>query len=633
MSAQFGRWNFDGLRIDPAYLRDVADVLRPYGPDRESVFDRADIALQYHAFHTTAEAVNEQQPYVTRSGNVILWDGRLDNRSELLRGLSASIYDLPTDVAIVAALYEESGTRCFSELIGDWALSIWSPYQPALILAKDFAGVRPLYYSMSPGSITWSTVLDPLVAFSKSPLDLDEEYIAGWLSMFPATHLTPYISIRSVPPGSLVAVNPRRCRVIRYWEFRDKKIRYNQDSQYEEHFRVLFSESVRRRLRSHQPVLAELSGGMDSSSIVCVADAVLGERSAGCPRLDTISYYNDLEPHWNERPYFTKVEERRGRVGCHAEVGMSGSFWPEYRGPGVSWTPGTGFKPTQSQLQFRECLRANRDRVLLSGIGGDEVLGGVPSAVPELADLLVCLRLLQFTRQLVAWALVKRRPAFHLLADTVRAFLPRALAGSSYFCQPPAWVHRSFTRRNRHALQGYLDRLRVLGSSPTFQENLHALEALRRQLASLELPAEPCFERRYPYLDRDLLQFLYSIPREQLVRPGERRSLMRRALRGIVPEEILTRKRKAYLARSPLLDISDAWNLTDLVVGELGIVDVKKLSAALDMARRGSEVSIVTLQRTFLIEQWMVKLRRHAAAGPEADPRDFRFLHANWRRA
>ena len=110
-------------------------------------------------------------------------------------------------------------------------------------------------------------------------------------------------------------------------------------------------------------------------------------------------------------------------------------------------------------------------------------------------------------------------------------------------------------------LSGYPQRLRILGASPAFQENLHALDALRRQLASAELPCQPCFEWRYPFLDRDLLQFLYTIPREQLVRPGERRSLMRRALKGIVPEGILARKRKAFLTRVPLQALAETLDL------------------------------------------------------------------------
>ena len=91
-------------------------------------------------------------------------------------------------------------------LIGDWALSIWDPHTRSLILAKDPIGTRHLYYSFDENHVTWSTILDPLVLSAGNPFALCEEYIAGWFSMFPAAHLTPYVGIHSVPPSSSVLI-------------------------------------------------------------------------------------------------------------------------------------------------------------------------------------------------------------------------------------------------------------------------------------------------------------------------------------------------------------------------------------------------------------------------------------------
>src|SRR5581483_4360900 len=113
-----------------------------------------------------------------------------------------------------------------------------------------------------------------------------------------------------------------------------------------------------------------------------------------------------------------------------------------------------------------------------------------------------------------------------------------------------------FVSRNQRALAEYRSRVKIFGPPPSVQENLSTLEALRRQLASLMLPTDPLHEVRYPYLDRDLLEFLYGIPRQQLVRPNERRSLMRRALKGVVPDQVLNRRRKAFVIRSPIITIS-----------------------------------------------------------------------------
>ena len=113
--------------------------------------------------------------------------------------------------------------------------------------------------------------------------------------------------------------------------------------------------------------------------------------------------------------------------------------------------------------------------------------------------------------------------------------------------RPAPWLQSSFVKHHRAALSGYPFRTKLLGPLPSFQGNMRTFDALQRQLACKALPLEPPFEKRYPCLDRSLLEFIFAIPREQLVRPTQRRSLMRRALVGIVPEEILNRKAKAFL--------------------------------------------------------------------------------------
>jgi len=179
--------------------------------------------------------------------------------------------------------------------------------------------------------------------------------------------------------------------------------------------------------------------------------------------------------------------------------------------------------------------------------------------------------------------------------------------------RPAAWLQPDFVKRHWAVLTGYPSRTQFFGPLPSFQENVATLDVLRRQLARTALPFEPSFEKRYPFLDRDLLEFIYAIPREQLVRPTQRRSLMRRALVGIVPEEILNKKGKAFASRGPLIGISTDWaNLLErtqnMISSSLGIVDSARLLAALQKGRRGEEVPVVTLMRTIYVEGW---LRKH----------------------
>jgi asparagine synthase (glutamine-hydrolysing) len=616
MSVQFGRWNTDGQPVDRDYFEKVSPLLAPYGPDGAGSYSKGNISILYRAFHTTKESRCEVQPQVTESGTVFTWDGRLDNRAELISQLRNVLKVSSTDVSVAVAAYEKWGTDCFAKLIGDWALSIWDTKSRSLILAKDPIGIRHLYYSMEKGRVTWSTILDPLVLLAGHSFALNEEYIAGWFSFFPAAHLTPYVGIHSVPPSSSVVIRDGKRTVTRYWDFDSgKQIRYRSDAEYEEHFRIVFAKAVQRRLRSDRPILAELSGGMDSSSIVCMADTAFARGIAEAPRLDTVSYYDDSEPNWDERPYFSKVEEKRGRAGTHIDVGNQGSLMNQFESDRFAATPGSSGRGSSEALrQFAACMTSQGNRVVLSGIGGDEFTGGVATPIPELANLIAGAQFRTLARQLKLWALCQRKPWIHLFFEAARGFFPPGLLGVMLTERSISWLDPNFVKRNRAALLGYETRMKLFGPVPSFQRNLSTLDSLRRQLMCQAPPSEPHYEKRYPYLDRGLLEFIYTIPRAQLVRPSQRRSLMRRALVGIVPNEILHRKRKAYIVRSSMKAISAEYrNLVELShhleSGSLGIVDPTGFQEILLKVRKNQEVPMIPLLRTIGIEIWLQNLR------------------------
>jgi asparagine synthase (glutamine-hydrolysing) len=629
MSIQFGTWNFEGQQPASEYIAKVNAVLAPYGPDSNETYSNGGVKILYRAFHTTKESRREIQPHICPRGAVITWDGRLDNRTELISELRDPITVRSTDVEIVGAALERWGDKCFAKLVGDWALSIWNPNNRSVILAKDPIGARHLYYSMDKNQVVWSTVLDPLVLFAGKTLEICEEYIAGWLAtMFPAAHLTPYVGIHAVSPSSAVVLGPGKQIVSTSWDFDPgKKIRYRTDAEYEEHFRTVFAKAVQRRLRSDQPVLAELSGGMDSSSIVCMADIVIARGAAETPRLDTISWYDDSNPALDERPYFTKVEEKRGHSGCHIDLGRQTevdsqeSFTSDSETDHFAATPILIRRNSKYFKQYTGHLRAQGNRVVLSGVGGDDVTGGgAATPMPELQNLLARARFFTLAHRLHAWADKLRKSRLSLLWEAARGFFPPSVEGvPKHICIAP-WLHRAFVRRNHAAIYGYPFRLKLFSALPSFQTLVSALNLTRRILSYYTLHAESLYELRFPYLDRDFMEFMHAIPWEQLVRIGQRRSLMKRALVGIVPEEILTRKQKIPVQRGskqePAKNTSTEWfgpveTGHDMVSSSIGIMDTNRFVEALHRARRNEEVPTNILRRSLTLESWLRHLRMH----------------------
>jgi asparagine synthase (glutamine-hydrolysing) len=627
MSVQVGIWNFDGQPVDRKLLETFSDSLRQQGPDGESSYVDNSIALLYRPFHTTAESRREKQPYLTRRGFVLTWDGRLDNREVLVAELCSELESSPTDVAIFAAAFDRWGTDCFRRLVGDWAVSIWRPEQRELLFAADYMAIRHIFYYLKDDRIWWSSDVSPLVLLSSGRFHIDDDYIAGYFAHQPVAHLTPYREIREVPPGQFLSVRSGRIAVERFWRFSPKsRIRYKTDAEYEEHFRHLFRQSVRRRLRSDSPILAELSGGLDSSSIVCMADDIIADEGQDVPRLDTISYYDDTEPNGDDSIYFPKVEQKRGRVGIHIDgsrVGTSPAslecceFCPLPGGLGAGGKLGE---------ERADAVRRGGYRAVLSGIGGDEFLGGVPDPRAHLADLIVQFKLVSLVRQLTAWSLVKRRPWIHLLWQSAIDALPASLG--QYLVKEAkveSWIRKDFAKRTKLAIRR-LDVGERFGLwLPTRRGYIGGVHLMACKLAKLTPPVSALEEGRYPYLDQNLIEFILSIPAAQMLRPGERRSLMRRSLVDIVPQEILSRRTKQLGARGPVLVLENHWEELQSIYetplsASLGYIQQAQLLKTICDARAGKIVPMVRVLWTISLEYWLRDLARRGLLDAAAVP-------------
>ncbi len=601
MRGHFGIWNFDGRPVDEVKLGKARAILESFLTFPVRLLRQGALAI-LDATGNGAPIDGQVDATAGRHADLALWNGRLDNRREL-EAMAADPLHAATDAELIQKGFDRLGTGFIPRIVGDWALSMVRCAQSELILAKDFAGTRPLFYHVRGSCVAWSTLLEPLVLSDISLPSFSEEFLATWLSSFPEVCSTPYRGVFGIPPGSIVRIRPNQVVSQKYWSLEDLgTIRYRSDKQYEEHFLSTFRESVRRRLDSPTPILAELSGGMDSSSIVCMCDELLGKH------VDTVTYFDSQEPGWDELPFAGTVEVKRNQVGHHIDIGTSVKIreLPSSKTPPV--VPQSLYFRTSAAEEFDRIVAHNGYRVILSGIGGDEMLGGIPTPIPELADLLVRLKALPFGRQSFRWALAKKKSIFALWRSMLGSFLPASGTASSGLADTAVWLTPEFRSRNREHLAVPQARFRVFGALPSLQANAAALESLTRQISCVSSPGPLALEWCYPFLDRDLVAFCASIPRDQLVRPGQRRSLMRRALQGIVPQEILQRKRKAYVSRGLVTMLVAHWQHLrkgSLRLEAMDIVDAPCLERSIDQASRGMDVPVLPLLKTLALEYWL----------------------------
>jgi asparagine synthase (glutamine-hydrolysing) len=348
-----------------------------------------------------------------------------------------------------------------------------------------------------------------------------------------------------------------------------------------------------------------------------MADDIIAKDKLQPVRLDTLSYCDPTEPSGDDSIYFPKIEEKRGRAGIHIDASKYGDGAP-LECPDFSVLPGSLGAGRAIEEARAAAVRNGGYRAVLSGTGGDEFLGGVPNPYAQLADLIAQFKLLTLARQLVAWSLVKRRPLLHLLWETLAEFVPPSLA--QHFDKQgeiAPWIENRFARRTKIAIK-QLDVDEHFGLwLPTRRSYIAGVLSIANQM-SKRLPSKTALEEtRYPYLDRNLIEFVLSIPATQLLRPGERRSLMRRSLRGIVPSEILSRRTKQIAARTPVIALKK--NLSELksyfetpVSSSLGYVNRDRFMERVHAAIVGSEVHIVRILKTISLEIWLRDVaRRH----------------------
>jgi asparagine synthase (glutamine-hydrolysing) len=575
--------------------------------------------MVYRAFHTNRESRLEKQPLVSQEGHILAWDGRLDNREEMISVLREELNGDRTNITIAMAAYLKFGSDFLPRLIGDFALSLWEPRTRTLLLARDAIGPRPLYYHANAERIIWSSELAPLLDSAGIELEVNDEYIAGYLTNGPAPELTPYKDIYAVHPGHTVVAENGRLRAQRFWGLDpNHEIRYQMDEEYEEHFRHLFREAVRCRLQVDGPVCINLSGGLDSSAIVCMADEIFGCGAAKSSRIETISHVYDEAVSSDERDFIRCVEEKRGRSGHHLRD--------------VDYPPLASF-PDESRHSFPdyfdcfvdllrgtcEAMRGDGARVLLTGHGGDQMLYSSPLPSPELSDMLIQRQPLHLHRSLKAWSKVLKRPYLDLLwRDGVIPLLPKNLQVFFSLNQKTRlapWIDERFIGRMNL-------RERRLGLTDAFGFNLPSgrdqsigfLSAMRT-IAKASYRARGFIEVSHPYTHRPLVEFLQAIPFAQRVRPGETRSLMRRALRGLLPEMILKRKGKKGPEEALFRALAREYHRLQPIFGNArvcahGYMNAEALKTALEKARHGCQKYSFAVIQTISLEFWLRALER-----------------------
>lgn len=552
---------------------------------------------------------NTQQPVHIPRSEVLHWDGRLDNRDDMLPRLTDSLTGDTGNAAIARAAYERWGTEGFVRLIGDWSLVIRDRVNGVTVLASDFAGVRPLYYHVQNGRVQWSNRLQSLVD-ETGITDLDEQYIAGFLTFGGCANRTPYEGIYSVPPGHAVCVSANETKIDRFWSMpTGDMIRYQNQHRYEEQLRELFREAVAVRLQTESPVLAELSGGLDSSSVVCMANQLIRSGAVSAPRLETASFTwrNSLD-----EPFIREVE---------SHCGIEGARISTHQMPVVAEAQVNGAMPEPFQAVLKSIATLARQtgaKTILTGQNGDLLMGNWYDDRLQVAGSLRSFQVGRAFAEAVAWSKILRLSVYQILWHAAQAALPPSLTPTAIYTTAdgsyaPKSVETSFVSQFS-ARTGISEPSNFfsndwLRAAPERRKHFYSL-SMALQLRTLQ-PPEPLqhLEYTHPFSHRPLVEFLMSIPADVLCRPGEPRKLMRSALSDLWPLRLRERRSKGSF-NAPWQEASRPLarrllNAKRLHTVERGFVDRDSVRSRLERLCRGLDCNESQLRQIILLELWL----------------------------
>lgn len=557
MSGICGIVNFDGAPVDPELLRRMAEAAAYRGPDGITYWIEGNVGLAHLALHTTPESLRERQPLVNRRGDVILTaDARVDNRDELMRTLTTRGYleeKDPTDADLILAAYECWGEACAREIIGDFAFAVWDKRERKLVCSRDPVGIRPLFFTQRGQTLfVASTIASLLAGLGERPA-LNEPLVVDFLcwNFERWVYQTIYQGIFRVPASHTLLARDNHITFDRHWILGAQPgPRYKTDEEYVAHFRELFEEAVRCRLRSIGPVGISVSGGLDSSSIACMAhDRVERGHNADLRLYSCV--FDERFPAADERQYLQAVLEKCHRFPFTAIPGETLWGFKETSTNGGFALDEPEIFPIRAMLtEVLRAARADGCRTVLMGEGADQVLSSAAYWNPELLLDVGLGRLgseFKYFWRRNRWAIVPKLLRRALTAS-FRPLLPEPMLlryqRLHRMRSAPKWVNARrimpVTTRELGPLSDFAIPSLNRAGTGTYQQLTGGWYAALLAYAVF-ISGRMSVVYQYPFLDRRLVDYMLMLPIAFRFTAGQNKVILRQGMNGILAEEVRQR--------------------------------------------------------------------------------------------
>jgi asparagine synthase (glutamine-hydrolysing) len=478
------------------------------------------------------------QPMQTDDGEYcITFNGEIYNYKEIRQELEGRNYRFRTgtDTEVVLRAYQEWGEDCLQRFNGMWSFALWDRPRQRLFCSRDRFGVKPFYFAFADGAFYFGSEIKQVLEGARMPRVANSPLVFNFLEwgLIDNSEETFFEGVRQLPGGYwlMLHLSDTLSPVIRrYWELRIEPTSKVDESKAVEEFRALFENAVRLRLRSDVPVGFSLSGGLDSSAIVCEAQKIVPNA-----KFQTFSACF-VEEAYDEREYISEILTATGGTG-HWTFPDGSTFWKTIQRILFHQDEPLGSGGVFAQWCVMAEAREHGTPVILGGQGGDEALCGYQKYCYFYLWHLLRHFDPKFFRESVLWTRNHTR-SFWDLADANRYF--------------PTMIRRSFSPTERLCTSDFRNESSQLRSGLGVSASI--AERQKADLTRVSLPAmlhsedrnsmAHSVESRLPFLDYKLVEFVVNCPPSVKMRDGWSKWVLRHSLAGTLPDKIRLRKTK-----------------------------------------------------------------------------------------
>ncbi len=551
-----GILQLDGSPAAAEALQAMGRVTIHRGPDDEGAHADGPLAFGMRRL-SIIDLAGGHQPLSNEDGTLwLVANGEIYNYQALRRELAAQGHRFKTgsDCETILHLYEEHGDDCVQHLNGMYAFALWDARRRRLLIGRDRLGIKPIYLCSDGKRLLFASEAKAILAVPGVKAELDPAALSSYLALgyVPAPQ-SIFRGIRKLPPATLLVAEGGRVEERRYWRVPGDVDRALSEDEWVARLRARLEESVRMQMVSDVPIGAFLSGGVDSSAVV----AFMSAHSDRPVKTYAIGFGGgDAEAYYNELPYARQVAQRFRTD--HHEILVRPDVVSLL--PRLLWHMDEPIADTAFITTYLVSEFARRDvTVILSGVGGDELFGGYRRYLGNHYQAYFG-RLPAGLRR-AALALGEKLPSdrHSPLLNAMR--LAKGFLSTAGL--PFEERYRSYVQVFSADVAAQLLRERCATERDALTDAFHAATSaddLNRMLsvdADTQLPDDlllltdkmsmaVSLECRVPLLDHELVELAARVPAGVKIRGGRLKHLMKASLKGLLPEGILTRKKRGF---------------------------------------------------------------------------------------